>query len=283
MTKVANGCTHWKAVRIIQLLWLYPFLLPLGFTSPAVAQSTLTNIGAQYLDHLVASANLIYAGTVTDVKVSSVPGVPASDRTVLTRIDVALTAPGELAPLEGRTVTLFREAGAPLLTNDQYVFFAQTWLVGDNVAVREIGRLAVGAKDDLGREIQSSQRRLSDNRLVGRLSAVDVVAVGTVTRIEPAARKPTAPVSEHNAQWQRALMEITSVLKGNPPPGPVTLLFPATLDVAWVGTPRPRIDQQAVWLLSYNRDLQGYTALDPLDVQPVDQADRIRGLIRGLK
>jgi hypothetical protein len=49
--------------------------------------------------------------------------------------------------------------------------------------------------------------------------------------------------------------------------------------VAWVDVPRPRVGEEAVWLLSFDENLKAYTALDPLDVQPVDQAGRIRQLI----
>jgi len=243
-----------------------------------MAQSSLSELGAQNLDRLVGLSSIIYLGTVTATN-ASLPGVPAGEGTVQTRIDSVLTAPSALVPLDGRTVILVAEEGRAPALNDRFIFFAQTMLVGEELALREIGRVSAASADDLRSQIQSSELRLEDERLAQRLSAVDVVAIGRVVAIDTTVPPPQVPVTEHDPQWQRASLEISAVLSGDLPDRSVTLLFPGTLDVAWVDAPRPSAQQEAVWLLTFNRDIKAYTALDPLDVQPVEQTDRIRRLI----
>ncbi|NGO55486.1 hypothetical protein [Allomesorhizobium camelthorni] len=279
MLKPIESRRHLRASAGRCLLWFSLSLLPAGFPATTMAQSSLSELGAQNLDRLLGLANIIYLGTVTGTNASSVPGVPASEATVLTRIDSALTTPAALAPLDGRTVTLISEDGKPPALNQRFIFFTQTSLVGKEIALREIGRLSIEAADDLRRQIQGSDLRLEDERLSKRLSAVDAVAIGRITAIDTTVPPPQVPVTEHDPQWQRATLEISTVLSGDLRDRPVTLLFPGTLDVAWVDAPRPSAQQEAVWLLTFNRDVDGYTALDPLDVQPVEQADRIRRLI----
>ena len=151
--------------------------------------------------------------------------------------------------------------------------------MGKELALREIGRVSIAAADDLRGQLQGSELRSEDERLNKRLEAVNAVVIGRVVAIDSTVPPPQVPVTEHDPQWKRATLEISSVLSGDLRDRTVTLIFPGTLDVAWVDAPRPNSQQEAVWLLTVNRDLDGYTALDPLDVQPVEQADRIRGLI----
>lgn len=277
MTYSVVLCLGGRAGRC--MLWIFLSLLSSTFAETAMAQSSFPELGAQNLDRLMGLSNIIFVGTVTDTNAPAVPGLAAGQGKVLTRIDSALVAPAALAPLEGRTVTLVSEEGKAPALNERFIFFTQPLLVGKELTLQEIGRLSVAAADDLRRQIQSSELRLDDGRLRQRLDAVDAVAIARVATIDTTVPPPQVPVTEHDPQWQRASLEISEVLSGDLRDRTVTLVFPGTLDVAWVGAPRPGTQQQAVWLLTFNRDLNAYTALDPLDVQPVEQADRIRRLV----
>ncbi len=61
----------------------------------------------------------------------------------------------------------------------------------------------------------------------------------------------------------------------------VTVWFAASDDIGWFRSPKLRNGQTGIFLLRRARqdNLQGFTVLDPLDVQPVTEREHIRRLI----
>src|SRR4051794_12163512 len=55
---------------------------------------------------LLASSSLAFSGSVTDVGVTSVPGIPVDDRTVIVRVDEMLAGPVDLQIPAGSQVTV---------------------------------------------------------------------------------------------------------------------------------------------------------------------------------
>lgn len=244
--------------------------------SVSFAQSEQSGFDAQFLDRLNEEANLIYEGTVIGTGSGA---TSAEGGAVLTRVDSALRTPPGLAPIEGKNVNLMTSDDDPLEPRDRFVFFARTSLVGQEITAQEIARLAADTVQELRGAIAQSEERMNNVELAERLRTVDVVVVGQISEVDSERPPPAFPVSEHDPQWQRARLEVEQVLSGDLQDRTLSLVFPGTQDVAWVDAPRPRPEQQAVWLLTAAPELDGFTALDPLDAQPASQADRIRRLL----
>ncbi len=249
----------------------------LAATGMAIGQEGTSGMSPATLDELATNANIIFVGTVTG------PGASSAEGAVEARIETTLKAPVQLGPLDGALVILVQGQAGALAANDRYVFFTQTQLLGDRLTLREIGRTQAAAAGALSKELQESDRRVERLQLSTRLKAADAVIVGRVMTVQRDMPEPAVPVSEHDPQWMRATIEVEDVLSGAVNAKELALVFPGTMDVAWVGVPRPEEGQQAVWLLTSDPDLGAYKVLDPLDVQSVQRTDEIGSLLQPLQ
>jgi hypothetical protein len=124
-----------------------------------------------------------------------------------------------------------------------------------------------------------------DDTLSRRITSADLVVVGNVTDVRLAQQGRRGPLSEHNPQWSEAVIHIKAVKKGSLLDQDVTVFFPASFDVVWFMSPKLHVNQESIFILHRKHipelNVEGYTALDPLDVQPTDQLDRISLLLRG--
>ncbi|MES9972419.1 MAG: hypothetical protein ABW092_20490 [Candidatus Thiodiazotropha sp.] len=263
----------------IPILWcVISFLI--GFsTTPAVAvgQEGISGMNPATLNKLATDANIIFVGTV-------IGPAAASDKGAFeTKIETTLKAPVQLGPLNGAIVTLIKRPSAGLAADDRYVFFTRTQRLGKRLILQEIGRLRSDTTTALEKRLMLIDQRVERSKLAERLKTADLVITGKVTEIERERPKPTIPVSEHEPQWMRATIKVDEVLAGSIQEQQLVLVFPGTMDIAWVGAPRPAEGQQAVWVLTADPDLKGYKALDPLDVQSPKKTDEIRNLLRKIR
>ena len=109
-------------------------------------------------------------------------------------------------------------------------------------------------------------------------------------------------LSEHDPQWWEAVIDVDDVVAGNvEQEGQVTVMYPNSDDVMWRHTPKFQAGQEGVWILHKEQiralarespaniamhaiavaeGTGAYTALDPMDFQPLDQLDRIKAATR---
>lgn len=234
------------------------------------------------LEDLVRQSSFVFQGVIVQIGATSTPEVPASPDTIIVRINRVHRAPKAITGLTGREVTVLTKSPAGLKPGDRAVFFAQGWMAGEGIALQEVGRVAGAGGADLPKRVAAARQAMADQDLRARLSNATLVVVGKISRIAP--RTPsdvTSGVSEHDPQWQEAILHVSTVLKGDRSLKEVVVLMPGTMDVAWIAAPRFRPGQEGIWILQRHPELAGYTALDPLDVQPLPQLARIRGLLRG--
>lgn len=232
------------------------------------------------LEDLVRQSTFIFEGTVTKLQSATMPVVPVSDSTIVVKVDEVLQAPNSLSDYTGREVTVLVKDPGALRVGDQAVFFANGWLLGEGVAVQEVGRLKGGSLMDLRKEIATASQSTADQDLQEHIASVDVVVVGKVSDIRALAEPSRPqPITEHDPQWQEAILEVEAVLKGDASLKTIAVLFPGSLDVAWFNVPKFRVGQDGIWLLQEDRKIKAYTALGPLDFQPKDQLDRVTELV----
>lgn len=247
---------------------------------------------------LVQRSDIIFIGTVKQVGAVALPEVPASPRTMVVRVDQVLEKPAAVALATGDSVTV--EAGRPgsLKAGTQATFYTTGWIFGKGVAVREVGHepghspvVAADQKDRVAR----ARREVNDADLRAHIQRAAMVVAGRVEQVRPAelAAAPARPkrISEHDPNWQEAIIQVQEGLKGAQAGEQVVVRFPASLDVAWVGAPKFAVGEEGTFLLHKDsssgspvsliagRSVPAYTALHELDVLPRQDAPRIRAMI----
>jgi hypothetical protein len=228
------------------------------------------------LVELARESQFIVEGTVSRLGQGTMPIVPDSENIITLRVDRVYQAPKAFGRLAGDELTVLVKDPAGLQINDRIIFFARGWLIGDGIAVEEVGRLS-GRGGDLENRIASAQEDAADQVLRDRISGAELVIAGRVIEIRP--RAPLPGVSEHNPNWQEAVVGISAVFKGDTSLARVSVLFPASLDVAWASAPKLQIGQEGIWILRRDPEPNGYTALDAQDFRPAGESSRIRRLL----
>ena len=123
-----------------------------------------------------------------------------------------------------------------------------------------------------------------------------MVVAGRVEQVRPAelAAAPARPkrISEHDPDWQEAIIQVEDGIKGAQAGERVVVRFPGSPDVAWVGAPKFAVGQEGTFLLHKDsttgsplsmiagRSVPAYTALHKVDVLSKQDATRVRSLIR---
>ncbi len=259
--------------------------------SPAVTQMSRAA--------LVKQSDIVFIGTVTQVGAVAVPEVPASARTVVARVDQVLEKPAAVDLKPGDSVTVETVRPGSLKAGTQATFYATGWIFGRGVAVREVGH-ELGHSPvvvaDQQEAVARARRDVNDAELRAHIHTAAMVVAGRVEQVRPAelAATPARPkrITEHDADWQEAIIQVEDGLKGARAGEQVVVRFPGSHDVAWVGTPRFAVGQEGTFLLHKDsttgspstmiagRSVPAYTALHKLDVLPKQDASRIRDLIR---
>jgi len=248
---------------------------------------------------LVKQSDIIFIGTVTQVGAVAVPEVPASDRTVVVHVDQVLEKPAAVALGAGDSVTVQTAQPGSLKPGSQATFYTTGWIFGQGVAVREVGHEPGHSPvvvADQQAAVARTRLEMNDAELKAHIQKAAMVVAGRVEQVRPAelagAPAHRTRISEHDAQWQEAIIQVQDGIKGAQAGEQVVVRFPTSLDVAWVGTPRFTVGQEGTFLLHKDsttgspesviagRSVPAYTALHKLDVLPKQDAPRIRALMQ---
>jgi hypothetical protein len=164
-------------------------------------------------------------------------------------------------------------------------------------------------------KLQNLQERLSSADVVvaGKVSAVRLPAdeVAKVSgKVAASAGRRSArgaesvrkrgPVSEHDPKWREAVIEVAKAEKGSPRSKEVVVRFPSSNDVRWYKAPKFVPGQEGVFILHKTQPpstarsaarvrgavtaaeaetTEAFTALDPVDFQPLEHKPEIQILI----
>ena len=248
---------------------------------------------------LVKQSDIIFIGTVTQVGAVAVPEVPASDRTIVVRVDQVLEKPAAIALSTGDSVTVQTARPGSLKPGTQATFYTTGWVFGRGVAVREVGhepgRSPVVVADQQ-EAVARARRDVNDAELRAHIEKAAMVVAGRVEQVRPAELAATSGrpkrITEHDPDWQEAIIQVEDGLKGAQAGEQVVVRFPGSHDVAWVGTPRFAVGQEGTFLLHKDsttgspstmiagRSVPAYTALHKVDVLSKQDATRVRSLIK---
>lgn len=245
-------------------------------------------------DELLRSASFVFVGTLRQLGASAMPEISAAANTAVVEIEQVLVAPPAFKERRGN-VTLALPAGDALAAGATRAFYCTAWKLGSGLALRCLAhRAAPATRKAVGARMAAASVNVQGADLRTRLFDADLVATAVVRSVRPLPAPP-GPVSEHDPHWHVALLQIESVIRGEAPGAELSLYFPASDDVAWAHAPKPQAGQRGVWALrsaastpaaaKTQRGLQalppsGYTALHPLDFQPLSALPSIRVLTR---
>ncbi len=251
---------------------------------------------------LAKQSSIVFVGTVLKLGAVSFPGVPTSAQTIVVRVDSVLHKPPAVSLKKGDRVTVEAKDPAAFHPGMQATFYTDGWIFGAGVAVKELEHeiaptsLSAGAVTEREANFRQMQKQASDQELRNRIQAADAVVVGRVLEVHPwtpsglAATKPR--VSEHDPNWQEAVIKVQSAIKGAKPEQKMVVRFPGSYDVAWANAPKFKKDQQGTFFLKTDQvtgapkarlagaKVNAYTALKPADVLSATEEARIRSLLK---
>ena len=240
---------------------------------------------------LVRQSDIIFAGTVT--------------RAGVIRVDQVFEKPDAVSLMKGDSVAVLAARAGSLNPGMQATFYTTGWIYGRWITVREVGHEAIGpqlatvagtgtAQQDL---VARARQQVNDADLKARIQAAAMVVVGRVEQIRAPAYTgaPARPrrFTEHDPNWQEAIIHVDEGLKGATAGERVVVRFPGSRDVAFVGTPKFAAGQEGTFLLRKDsatgsplalmagQTVQAYTALHRLDVLSKQDAQHVRTLMRG--
>ncbi len=250
---------------------------------------------------LMKQASIVFRGKVERKGDVSFAGVPKSDRTVVIAVEEVINKPSAVSLTKGAKVTMEALDPASLSAGSSFVFYTEGWIYGSGVAVREIGQEAAPRNVEnqaamMQGQLEQTRKQASDGELRARLDAADIVVLGKVSAVHPW-NPPTSSanqkrISEHAPNWQEAVIEVESALKGTPANHEVVVRFPGSWDIAWASAPKLQPGQAGTFILQKDkvtgvptaalagRSVSAHTALKQTDVLSTSEAARVRALLK---
>lgn len=270
------------------------------FALALVAEST--SLAQPSRAELVRQSDVIFVATVKEMGKTSFSGVPASSRTLVAAVDAVLEKPAALPLTAGDQVTIEVRDPASFRPGLQATFYARGWVVGEGLAVREVGHepaaqpVAAVAAGEVRQDVDRIRRDLSDAQLAARIQAADVVVAGRVVSVQAASMQPTGAhpgrITEHDPDWREAVVAVDTAIKGAQANERLVVRFPASRDVQWFTAPKLSVGQQGTFILQRDQvsgapkallagaEVQPYTALGAQDVLPLTEAERALRLMK---
>jgi len=249
-----------------------------------------------------AEAPFVFEGSVKSLATSNVPAVPADTRTVIVQVDHVRHAPRALAGFAGKDVTVRMAPNEKVSTGEKAVFFTDSLVFADQLAVQSMGHDPVVALEARASHtsatpvVQKLRQRIDQATSIvsGKVAAIRPPRPASKSAAAAASEASTERISEHAPFWQEAVIDVSQVHKG-PKQKRVVVRFPSSTDVKWRLAPRFKQGQQGTWLLHSGpttatglttRGTVGpaapagvYTALDPNDFQPASEASVVKAML----
>ena len=243
---------------------------------------------ASTLEALVRQAGFIFSGTVTALGATNMAGVPLGEESAVVRVKSIVRGPTLLEAYVGKDITVQVLDPHQLSVGQDLVFFANSWVYGQSIALREVGHWAI--EEDLThlrQKIVEVEQQLADQKLERHLADAALVISGRVAQIADVARHEGRPKREHDPEWTEAVIVVEHVMarrQGSGEEGKSeVVLFAASRDIAWRRAPKLYEGQTGVWILNRVKikelDREEYVVLDSLASWPREQLDHIKGLI----
>jgi hypothetical protein len=232
-------------------------------------------------------AQFVFRGTVLQRGTATMREVPVTEHTIVARVDEIVHGSDIVRDFEGEAITVQLENGQTVTEGQDYIFHTNGWLFGSSIAVVAV---AVEPADaDSAQQLRAAVSAGPAQAAKARAERADMVVAGQVTQVTQVPRLPGAPISEHEPEWQEAVVRVHHVARGSRGrrPGNVTIRFAASRDVRWARAPKFGVGQEGVWMLG-DKTKEGsalraaaavpkdqYLVVEPEDFYPKESAARV--------
>jgi hypothetical protein len=200
-----------------------------------------------------------------------------NEKLITARLDRSLRVDPVLGDLRGATITVAVGAPESLTPGQQVIFFANSWIRGRGIAVREVSHVDIAREASVAAEIADLPRQ----HVIERLRSAELVVHAEIVAIDPS--KPT--FDQHAALWAAAHLNIFRTLRG-PTRDAAVFYFPTAPWPPWDRAPRFQLNQRGVFLLHNGTSdviakadktlsASDLVALDPADFQAESEATEI--------
>jgi hypothetical protein len=272
------------------------FILELAVALAAAFPVAGQNLTASEL----RQSDIVFVGTVLKVGATSFEGFPASQNTLVVRVDGVLEKPPAVVLEPGDSLTVVTKDPSGFKNGIHGTFYTAGWIYGNGIAVRDIGHdlpLEPADPPDSAQkkeEDMKARNAVSDADLRARIESANLVVVGQVKEVRPTS-VPTAsptviPITEHDPEWKEAVIRADSIIKGPASTKDIVVHFPASIDVSWYDVPKLKVGQEGTFILQIDRisgtpvailqkkQVPAYSAPSPEDVLSKEDAQRVRAL-----
>lgn len=238
---------------------------------------------SEKLPKLVQEANYIFRATIERVDASNVDAVPASERTVVAKVEAVFEGAANHGDFAGRSITVILPAEQAAQPGESLDVFGRVLAYGETLAVDAVDVLeATGDASSRADQVREAIATNRDQALRTRLQSADLVLLGAVTT-EPA-RLPggsALAVSEHDPLWRVVEVRSEQVLRGSAEK--VSVVFASSDDIRWFRSPKLKPNTRGIFILRMQErkdfPVRGYILIDPEDFRPVAELDRVKRLL----
>jgi len=266
-------------------------------TSPVLCQDIEMDI------ELMKHSSLIFIGTVSQMKAVSFPQVPVSDNTAVVKVEVVLQKPPAVSIKNGQEVTVRLKDPSLFRGETRAIFYTDGWILGDGVALKEVGhKIIPGIRslevdEQTKKSFSEAKKQLTDEKLLAQIESSDIVAFGKVISIRPSAvaAQERKFITEHDPDWQSAVIKVQEGIKGVKNGEEIIVRFPGSEDVAFFGIPKFEVNQERMVLLKKDKvtglpkalvagvQVETYVVEKPFDVLPKEARERVLQIIRKIE
>ena len=234
----------------------------------------------------VDRSGFIFVGTVRAIG-SSTATIARTRNSAVVRVDRVIEALPPIGDPAGRDVTVRLRDSQKLRKGQRAIFFTYLQTAGATLGLVEVMLQPETQVSKAETQVKQARQILSDEALGRRLTSAQLVVIGVFGEPQPT-EEARERKGEHDPMWWRGPIKVESFEKGQRTEGPVLVDFASSDDVVWERSPKPRPGQRAIFLLQpqigrpieKSYQIPGLFLIDPLDVQPVTELERVRRLIK---
>jgi hypothetical protein len=231
----------------------------------------------------------VFRGTVLQQGAVTLEEVPATESTVVARVEEILKGPDVLQDYEGQPITIQLGARQKVTDGREYLFATNGWIFGAGLAVTCTALSPATAANVQG--LQAALSAQPAKMLKARADRADLVISGHVTQVRQVPRPAGAPITEHDPEWQEAVIRVAQVARGGRRKAAgqqqVVVRFSGSHDIRWAKAPKFSVGQEGVWMLG-DKTKEGaavraavgvpkdqYLVVEPEDFHPKEHAARV--------
>jgi hypothetical protein len=241
---------------------------------------------------LTRHSSIIFSGRVEKSQAATA-ALPASNETAVVRVDEVLSQPVSLARLDGRQVTVRFRDGGPPAAGERALFFTTLYAAGKSIGLDAVGVVRDVAPESARASLAKARDTILDQDIAARLATSELVVAGVVRSVRRQEVRDSDRVSEHDPEWAAAEVAVESVLKGAASnQKTVTVFFASSRDALYNQWAKLREGDRVIVIaqrsdprlkMAFERSRlkpEGPFVVDRADVQPPEQFERVRRLIR---